>query len=103
MHYVYGGSNNKGNIRTTALSVYEDASQCEVKIDETYGGGKNAEMDGEIDMKLDCVKNMDYIYGGARDANINNDVTVILPTVRSRRYLAVTTPAVPFTAPYRLI
>ena len=76
MHYVYGGSNSKGNIRTTALSVYEDASQCEVKIDETYGGGKNAEMDGEINMTLDCVKNMDYIYGGAKNANINNSVTV---------------------------
>ena len=76
MHYVYGGSNNKGNIRTTALSVYEDASLCETKIDETYGGGKNAEIDGDINLELDCIKNMDRIYGGARDANINSNVTV---------------------------
>ena len=76
IHAAYGGSNSKGNIRTTAFSVYADVAGCELVINETYGGGKNAEMDGEIDMTLDCAPQMDKIYGGARDANINNNVTV---------------------------
>ena len=77
IHYVFGGSNKKGNISTAALSVYEDADDdCPIDIHETYGGGKDAPMDGKIDLKLDCVKNTDIIYGGAKNADINNDVTL---------------------------
>ena len=75
MHAVYGGSNEKGNIRSTALSVYEDANDdCPIKIDETYGGGKDAAMDGEIELSLDCAKDMDMIFGGAKNADINNNI-----------------------------
>ena len=77
IHNVFGGSNEKGNIRATALSVYEDANDdCPIRIDETYGGGKNATMDGEISLSLDCVRNMDVIFGGAKNADINNNVTL---------------------------
>ena len=77
MHAVYGGSNEKGNIRSTALSVYEDSDDdCPIKIDETYGGGKDAAMDGEINLSLDCAKDMDMIFGGAKNADINNNITL---------------------------
>ena len=77
IHYVYGGSNEKGNISTTALSVYENAIEdCPIDVDETYGGGKNAPMDGTIELTLDCVKDMDMIFGGARNADIFSDVTL---------------------------
>ena len=77
MHAVYGGSNEKGNIRSTALSVYEDSDDdCPIKIDETYGGGKDAAMDGEINLSLDCAKDMDMIFGGAMNADINNNITL---------------------------
>ena len=77
IHYVYGGSNEKGNISTTALSVYENAIEdCPIDVDETYGGGKNAPMDGTIELTLDCVKDMDMIFGGARNADIYSDVTL---------------------------
>ena len=77
IHSVYGGSNQKGNIRSTALSVYEDANDdCPIHIDETYGGGKEAPMDGEIELSLDCVREMDMIFGGAKNADINNNITL---------------------------
>ncbi len=75
VHTVYGGSNEKGNIRTTALSVYDNAiDDCPIEVDETYGGGKNASMDGKIVISLDCVKDMDVMFGGAMNADINNDI-----------------------------
>ncbi|MBO7049910.1 MAG: hypothetical protein J6W42_04775 [Bacteroidaceae bacterium] len=77
VHAVFGGSNEKGNIRTTALSVFEDAiDDCPVQVDETYGGGKNAPMDGKIELTLDCVKNMEMIFGGAKNADINSDIVL---------------------------
>ena len=76
-HNVYGGSNKKGNISTTALSVYEEADdECPIEINETYGGGKDAAMDGEIELSLDCVKDMDMIFGGAKNADVYNNVTL---------------------------
>ena len=77
IHSVYGGSNQKGNISTTAISIYDDMDDnCPVTVDETYGGGKNAPMDGEIELSLDCVKNMPMIFGGAKNADVNSDVTL---------------------------
>ncbi len=77
IHYVFGGSNKKGNISTTALSVYSESDDdCRIDIHETYGGGKDAPMDGEIDLTLDCVKDMDMIFGGSKNADVNNNITL---------------------------
>ena len=76
-HTVYGGSNQKGNIRTTALSVYDNAiDDCPIDVEETYGGGKNASMDGKIELSLDCIKQMDMLFGGAKNADVNNDIVL---------------------------
>ena len=77
VHTVYGGSNEKGNIRTTAVSVYDNAiDDCPIEVDETYGGGKNAAMDGKIVISLDCVKDMDVMYGGSKNADVYNDIVL---------------------------
>ena len=77
IHAVYGGSNEKGNIRKTALSHYEDLNDdCPVVVSETYGGGKNAPIDGEIQMNLDCVRDMPMVFGGAKNANVNNNIVL---------------------------
>ena len=77
IHYVFGGSNKKGNISTTALSVYSEADDgCLITIHESYGGGKDAPIDGEINVTLDCVKEMDMIFGGSKNADINNNITL---------------------------
>ena len=77
IHYVFGGSNKKGNISTTALSVYSESDDdCPIDIHETYGGGKDAPIDGDIDLTLDCVKDMDMIFGGSKNADVNSNITL---------------------------
>ena len=77
IHTVFGGSNKKGNIRKTAMSVYESSDDlCPLCVGETYGAGKEAPMDGDIDLTLDCVKDMPIIYGGAKDADVNANITL---------------------------
>ena len=78
IHNLYGGSNKRGNIRTAARTSIEDSNDdCPIVISETYGGGKDAPMDAEIDMALDCVKEkVDIIYGGAKNADLYSDVTL---------------------------
>ncbi len=77
IHTVFGGSNKKGNIRKTAMSVYESSDDlCPLCVGETYGAGKEAPMDGDIDLTLDCVKDMPVIYGGAKDADVNANITL---------------------------
>ncbi len=76
IHTVYGGSNEKGNVRTVALSQYQKAGSCPLVTDETYGGSKTAMMDGEIQVVLDCVEDGGTYYGGSQNADINNNVTI---------------------------
>jgi len=77
IHYVYGGSNEKGNIRTTAVSTYEELDEeCPIVTDETYGGGKNSIIDGVIDMGLGCIQNMAETFGGSKNADVNSDIVL---------------------------
>ena len=77
IHRVYGGSNQKGNIRVEARSFLQDANdQCPVHTDKQYGGGKNAELDGGAHTELDCVHDVSEIYGGSENAHLYSDVTL---------------------------
>ncbi|MCR5535481.1 MAG: hypothetical protein K6F47_09975, partial [Bacteroidaceae bacterium] len=76
IHTVYGGSNEKGNIHTVALSTYQKSGACLLVTNETYGGSKTAEMDGEIQVVLDCVEEGGTYFGGSQNADINNNVTI---------------------------
>ncbi len=73
---VYGGSNKKGNIRSVALSQYQKSGTCELVTDKTYGGSKDAEIDAEIRVVLDCVEKGGTYYGGSANSDINNNVTI---------------------------
>ena len=76
IHTVYGGSNEKGNIRTVALSQYQKSGTCPLITDESYGGSKTAEMDGEIQVVMDCVEEGGTYFGGSQNADVNNNVTI---------------------------
>ena len=76
IHYVYGGSNQRGNIREDALSVYQEVGDCALNIDETTGAGKNADTDGQATLTMDCVENVDRIFGGSTNADVYNDITL---------------------------
>ena len=78
IHYAYGGSNMKGNIRTRALSNYETSTECPVIIDKTYGAGKDASLDGEIRVVLECVDYMAELFGGSTKGDVYSDVDLII-------------------------
>ena len=82
IHAVYGGSDTKGNVRYQAVILLDseqntgNPSYCTFDIGHTYGGGKNAPMDGQVIIKLDCITGLDAIYGGAENADVNGDVVL---------------------------
>ena len=78
--YVYGGSNTKGNIRTTAVSMLDasDEDACTFRVGEIYGAGNEAPMDGTANLDLRCIPGLPVIFGGSRAADVNNDVVLTI-------------------------
>lgn len=76
VHRVFGGSNTKGNVRQTAVTMLEDAGGCEFCVDEAYGGGKSAPMDAEAKLLMACIPGLSAAYGGAEAADIQGNVTL---------------------------
>jgi hypothetical protein len=76
VHSVFGGSNTKGNVRVTAVTMLEDAESCKFCVDEAYGGGKSAPMDAEAKLLMACIPGLKVAYGGAEEADIQGDVTL---------------------------
>ena len=76
VHRVFGGSNTKGNVRITAVTMLDDIGGCHFIVDEAYGGGKSAPMDGEAKLLMSCIPGLKVAYGGAENANILGDVTL---------------------------
>ena len=81
IHRVFGGSNTKGNVRKTALTLLEELQEggtpvCPFSVDEAYGGGKSAPMDAEAKLHMACIPGLKEAYGGAEAADIAGDVTL---------------------------
>ena len=76
IHRVFGGANTKGNVRQIALTILEDENLCTFMVDEAYGGGKSASMDGSAELRMACIPGLKAAYGGAQEADIHNDVTL---------------------------
>ena len=76
IHRVFGGSNTKGNVRKTALTMLADESGCTFDVDEAYGGGKKAPMDAEAKLLMACIPGLTEVYGGAQAADIQGNVTL---------------------------
>ena len=76
VHRVYGGSNTKGNVRQVAVTMLDNNTDCEFKVDEAYGGGKSAPMDGAANLVMQCIPGLKAAYGGAENANINDNVSL---------------------------
>ena len=78
IHRVFGGSNTKGNVRKTALTLLEESTGCPFCVDEAYGGGKSAPMDAEAQLHMACIPGLKEAYGGAEAADIQGDVTLTI-------------------------
>ncbi len=79
VHRVFGGSNTKGNVRQTAVTLLEELEGedcCPFQVDEAYGGGKSAEMDAEAQLLMACIPGLKAVYGGAEDADVHGNVTL---------------------------
>ena len=79
IHFVYGGSNKKGNISTTALSMLQSMNdECEMEVDESYGGSKDADIDGVIDARMQCAHGVKEVFGGSMNADVNSDIILTI-------------------------
>ena len=84
IHHVFGGSNTKGNVRKTALTMLEEVNAadgnpiCPFQVDEAYGGGKSAPMDAEAKLLMACIPGLKSVYGGAQAADVYDDVTLTI-------------------------
>ena len=76
VHSVFGGSNTKGNVRQTAVTLLDEEGECEFCVDEAYGGGKSAEMDAEAQLLMACIPGLQAVYGGAEAADVRGNVTL---------------------------
>ena len=76
VHRVFGGSNTKGNVHQTAVTLMDENSGCEFCVDEAYGGGKSAPMDAEAKLLMACIPGLQAAYGGAEAAEIQGNVTL---------------------------
>lgn len=78
IHRVFGGSNTKGNVRESAVTLLDDMSGCHFQVDEAYGGGKNAPMDAEAKLLMACIPGLKAAYGGAQEADVLGGVTLTI-------------------------
>ena len=76
IHTSYGGSNSRGNVRTSLSSVYSANGGCPMAVGTSYGGGKNAESDGKVDMVADCAHGIKEMFGGSMNADVDNDINL---------------------------
>ena len=76
VHRVFGGSNTKGNVRLTAVTLLDEEGECTFCVDEAYGGGKSALMDAEAQLLMACIPGLQAVYGGAEAADVHGNVTL---------------------------
>ena len=74
IHSAFGGSNTKGNVREAAVAFLDEANACELHIDDIYGGGNEAYMEGKAQVKLGCITSLAVIYGGSKRADVGGDI-----------------------------
>ena len=95
---IFGGSNSVGNITGTATVFLDQqlcpdaddegntaVEECELNIQEAYGAGNEAYMEGEPVLTIGCVDQLGEIYGGSRDADISRDIVLNINSGTFRR------------------
>ena len=85
VYEAYGASNTKGNIKGTVDIDTGSGGCCTLNVEKMVGAGKNADIDGDVNLVLGCkpASKIAEIYGGADNANVNGSVSL---TVTSGNY-----------------
>lgn len=93
IHEVFGGSNTKGLIRTSAnVNVAgdpddtDDIFPCDLNVGNVHGGGNKADMLCGGTITLACTQGVDVVYAGAEAADIHGDINL---TIASGTYKKV--------------
>ena len=88
IHNAFGASNTKGVIAGKA-EVHVDEKKytsgenagsiiCPLVLNELYGGGNEAYMEGGTNIDLGCITYLKTIYGGAKKADVNGDISLTI-------------------------
>lgn len=92
INHVFGGSNTKGNVRETAITLLEEKTEansetpcCPFRVGDVYGGGKSAPMDADAKIYMACIPGLTAAYGGAEAADIQGGVTLNITNGRFDR------------------
>ena len=79
--YLFGGSNEKGNITGAKnVNLLADGS-CTKHINSLYGGSNQADITGDVAITMACSANacpIDTVFGGSRNANITGNVSLTI-------------------------
>ena len=100
--YIYGGtidntfagSNQYGTIKgTTTVTLDNSGSTCDMNLNEVFGGGNEADIDGDVTTVIQCNPSMENVwipalYGGCNMANVTGTGNVNL-TVCGGSYLNI--------------
>ena len=79
IYHLFGGSNTLGNVRSSSVAFLDESdSSCALHIDEVYGGGNEAYMEGNSNIKLGCITSLKELYGGSRAADIGGDIDLTI-------------------------
>ena len=78
VHTVYGGSNSRGNVRVESRTTLEEGGLCTYNVGDAFGGGNNADQDGDAVLEVGCITGLEIAYGGASNADVNGDVILNL-------------------------
>ena len=79
IHHIFGGSNTLGNVRLSSVAFLDEADEtCLLQVQEIYGGGNEAYMDGNSQVKLGCITSMKELYGGAKAADVGGDIDLTI-------------------------
>ena len=90
IHEAFGGSNEKGAISgSVSINSNSALSTCDLSLGKLYGAGKNADIDGDLIVIMDCMPGdenpTDEVYGGAENANVKGNVELTITSGSFRK------------------
>ncbi|MBR1784463.1 MAG: chitobiase/beta-hexosaminidase C-terminal domain-containing protein [Bacteroidales bacterium] len=88
VHQTFGGSNSKGIVRGISTVGFDKSEECPLFVEEVYGGGNEAEGEGEIIVTVPCgTTGLTDVYGCSRQAPFRGNVVLnILGGVMDRAF-----------------
>ena len=77
IYQIFGGSNTRGKVYGTA-NVGFDPGSCPIVNSDVFGGGNQAEGQGDITVTIPCGVKLGTVYGCANNARHTGNVTLII-------------------------